>query len=73
VNAGASLVVLQVVTRLLERFPDLLMYNLCGGLIAWFNARLPMQDSLGNSINALHPFNDVLAQYITTERENQCI
>jgi hypothetical protein len=70
---GNIALVLQVVTRLFEHFPNLQMYNLCGGVIAWFNAGLPLQDSVGNSIDALHPLNEHLAQFITTERENLCV
>ena len=54
----------QVAARLYERFPDVRTYNVCGGLIAWRNAGLPLEDAFGRPVAELHPHRDDLACFI---------
>lgn len=49
--------------RLYERFPDVRVFNVCGGLIAWRNAGLPLEDAFGREVEELHPHHDDLARF----------
>jgi hypothetical protein len=60
----------QVAAAIMKEAPGAKVYNLCGGLIAWFNAGEAMEDEGGGEVEALHPFSDALKPFIT--RANAC-
>lgn len=55
---------------LTQAVPAAEVYNLCGGLIAWYNAGEVFEDEAGEPVDALHPFSDALKPFIT--RRNAC-
>ena len=65
-NGGAGA---QVALKLLERFPDVRIHCLVGGLIAWFNEGHDLEDDNGTPVAALHPHTATLEQFILRENE----
>ena len=55
----------QVTLQLFQEFPDLRVYNLCGGIISWYNSGEVVVDCNGDPIESIHPFEPELEVYIT--------
>ena len=57
---------LQVALKLLETFPDTTVLNLCGGLIAWYNAGHDLEIDTGDPSEVYTP-PEHLERFITRE------
>lgn len=57
---------MQVAMKLLEVFPNLMVCNLCGGLVAWFNAGHDMELDSGLPAEGYQP-PEHLESFITRE------